>query len=407
MITPLSSSAIKRNYRYIIIAAGTLVLMSSIGFGRLTYLVILPEMKKGLHLSYTQAGLITTGSSIGFIIGSLIAGKLISYWSGRGVVGSAVLLLGISLGITGLSPTYLVSLWAQFISGVAVGIACVGIMAIPASWFIPRKRGRSTGVMAIGTGIGTTLSSLVLPKVILLYADQGWRISWYLVGLTVVFLSLIVYFLLRDKPEDIGLDPLAIVSVGPKNERKEKGSYLSATLWILCLIQLVWGIAYAIYYTFFVVRLTDEVGLNLNAAGTLWAVVGFVSIPSGLTGGFFSDLVGRKWGIFAVVLALTTSSIGIALTRMTLSLYLFGLLGGLVFNGLPPIIAAACQDNFEPTWIANAIGITIVFSALGQAIGPWFGGFLADTTGSFVWVYMVAASLFTIGAWLSLALKRI
>lgn len=406
MFSLLNSSTIKRNYRYIIIAVGTLVLMSSIGFGRLTYPVVLPEMKKGLHLTYTQAGLITTGNSIGFIIGSLIAGKLISCWSGRVVVGSAVLLLGISLGTTGLSPTYMVSLGAQFIAGLAVGIACVGIMAIPASWFMPRKRGRSIGVMGVGTGIGTTLSSLVLPWVIVLYADRGWRISWYLVGLTVVFLSVIVYIFLRDKPEDIGLDPLKIISVEAKNEKKEKGSYSSATLWILCLIQLVWGIAYSIYYTFFVVRLTNEVGLNLNAAGTLWAVVGFVSIPSGLMGGLFSDLVGRKWGIFAVILALTISSVGIALTRMTFSLYLFGMIGGLAFNGVPPIIAAACQDSFEQTWIANAIGLTLVFSALGQAIGPWFGGFLADTTGSFVWVYMAAASLFIVGAWLSLALKR-
>ncbi len=401
----MNRSVIKLNYRYVIAAAGILVLMSCIGLGRLTYPIILPAMKKGLDLTYTQAGLITTGNSAGFVVGSLIAGWLISRWGPRLITSCGMLGLGIALGTIGLSPTYLVSLCAQLIAGMGVGIGCVGIMAIPASWFIPRRRGAATGVMNIGTGIGTTLSGLVLPNVMVLYEAQGWRISWYIVGLTVMFLSIIVYFVLRDRPEDIGLRPPELVDTKIRHKGGEKESYFSITLWILCLIQLIWGIAYAIYYTFFVIRLTDGVGLKLDVAGSIWAVVGLISIVSGLICGFFSDLVGRRRGILIILLALATSAAGIALNRVTLGFYLFGVIGGLVFNGLPPVIAAACQDRFEPEWIPNAIGFTLVFSALGQGIGPWFGGFLADTVGSFVWVYIAAASLFMAGGALSLALK--
>ncbi len=399
----MNPSIIRANYRYVIAGAGILVLMACIGLGRLTYPIILPAMKKGLNLTYTQAGFITTGNSVGFVVGSLIAGWLISRWGPRLITSCGMLGLGIALGTIGLSPTYLMSLCAQLIAGTGVGIGCVGIMAIPASWFIPRRRGAATGVMNIGTGIGTTLSGLILPNVMGL--AQGWRMSWYIVGLTVIFLSIIVYFALRDGPEDIGLKPPELVDTRTHHENGEKESYFSTTLSILCLIQLIWGIAYAIYYTFFVIRLTDGVGLKLDVAGSIWAVVGLVSIVSGLLCGFFSDLVGRKQGILIVLLALALSAAGIALNRETFGFYLFGAIGGLVFNGLPPVIAAACQDRFDPDWIPKAIGFTLVFSALGQGIGPWLGGFLADMVNSFVWVYIAAALLFIGSGALSLTLK--
>ncbi len=51
------------HYAWIIAFTGTLVTILAHGFGRMSYSVILPPMKDGLMLNYTQLGSIATGNS--------------------------------------------------------------------------------------------------------------------------------------------------------------------------------------------------------------------------------------------------------------------------------------------------------------------------------------------------------
>jgi hypothetical protein len=52
------------HYAWVIAFTGVLVLLLAQGFGRMSYSVILPSMKDGLLLTYTQVGLIGTGNFI-------------------------------------------------------------------------------------------------------------------------------------------------------------------------------------------------------------------------------------------------------------------------------------------------------------------------------------------------------
>ena len=64
------------HYAWIIAFTGTLVLLLAQGFGRMSHSVILPPMKEGLSLSYTQVGLIGTASAEGTVPCSPISPSL-------------------------------------------------------------------------------------------------------------------------------------------------------------------------------------------------------------------------------------------------------------------------------------------------------------------------------------------
>ena len=64
------------HYAWIIACTGTLVVLLAHGFGRMSYSVLLPAMRDGLHFSYTQLGLIGTGNFIGYLSLSIVGGFL-------------------------------------------------------------------------------------------------------------------------------------------------------------------------------------------------------------------------------------------------------------------------------------------------------------------------------------------
>ena len=65
---------VKKHYAWVIAWTGALVVLFAHGFGRMSYSVILPPMKKGLSLTYTQVGLIGTGNFIGYLCLAVIGG---------------------------------------------------------------------------------------------------------------------------------------------------------------------------------------------------------------------------------------------------------------------------------------------------------------------------------------------
>lgn len=64
------------HYAQIIAFTGTLVTILDYGFSRLSYSVILPAMKDGLLLNYTQLGSLATGNFIGYLSLAISGGFL-------------------------------------------------------------------------------------------------------------------------------------------------------------------------------------------------------------------------------------------------------------------------------------------------------------------------------------------
>ncbi len=96
------------HYAWIIAFTGTLVTILAHGFGRLSYAVILPSMKDGLLLNYTQLGSIATGNFIGYLSLAIIGGFLAARFGIRKTVFISLLVIGVSLFLTGLANSFFI-----------------------------------------------------------------------------------------------------------------------------------------------------------------------------------------------------------------------------------------------------------------------------------------------------------
>jgi len=96
----------KLHYGWIVIFMGLATTVAAHGFGRMAYTIILPAMKDGLKFDYTQLGLLGTGNFIGYLSMAIIGGFLAARFGTRIVITFALILMGVSMILTGLADSF-------------------------------------------------------------------------------------------------------------------------------------------------------------------------------------------------------------------------------------------------------------------------------------------------------------
>jgi sugar phosphate permease len=402
----------KLHYGWIVIFMGLLTTIAAHGFGRMSYTIILPAMKDGLHLNYTQLGLLGTGNFIGYLTMAIIGGFLAARFGTRIVITLALVLMGVTMILTGLAQSFGFAFAMRLLTGLGNGAAYVPAMALGSAWFAMKKRGFATGIVSGGIGAGTLISGLVVPPILASFGQNGWRFSWYILGAAVLVISGIVYGFVRSRPDQMGLQPVGTEETPAVSSEIKKVSALQWTgvikmgsVWYLGAVYFFYGLSYIIYMVFFAAYLVKEMGFAQEAAGGVWALVGGLSIFCGVIWGGISDRLGRSKGAALAYLVLGLSYIIYALVKAKFGIYLSAVMFGLTAWSIPTIMAAAAGDLVGPRLAPAGLGFITLFFGIGQALGPALGGYLADTTQSFTVPFLTAGGISLVGMISSFFLK--
>jgi MFS family permease len=390
----------KLHYGWIVIFMGFLTTIAAHGFGRMSYTIILPAMKDGLHFNYTQLGLLGTGNFIGYLTMAIIGGFLAARFGTRIVITVALILMGVTMILTGLAQSFGSAFAMRLLTGLGNGASYVPAMALGSAWFAMKKRGFATGIVSAGIGAGTLISGLVVPPILTAFGLNGWRYSWYILGVAVVLISGVVYVFVRSRPDEKGLQQVGASSLQWTSVIK------MGSVWYLGVIYFFYGLSYIIYMTFFAAYLVKEMGFTQEWAGGLWAMVGGLSIFCGVIWGGISDRLGRSKGSALAYLVLALSYIIYALIKVKFGFYLSAIVFGLTAWSIPTIMAAAAGDFVGPRLAPAGLGFITLFFGIGQALGPALGGYLADASKTFAIPFLVAGGISLIGMVLSFYLKK-
>ncbi|MDX1709183.1 MAG: MFS transporter [Desulfobacterales bacterium] len=406
----------KRHYGWVVVFMGLLTTIAAHGFGRMSYTVILPAMKNDLGFSNYYMGLLSTGNFIGYLAMALIGGFLAARFGTRMVIAAALILMGITMVLTGLAQSFGFAFAMRLLTGLGNGASYVPAMALGSAWFAMRRRGFATGIVSAGIGLGMMIASLGVTRILALLGPNGWRMSWYFLGGAVILISGVVFKFVRSRPEEMGLqqvgqdttsDPASEPASAAKvSSLKWTGVIKMGTIWYLGVVYFFYGFSYVIYLTFFKEYLTGEMGLSSVWAGNLFALAGGLSIFCGVIWGNISDVLGRSRGAALAYLVLGLSYIIYALIKVDIGFYLSATLFGLTAWSIPTIMAAAAGDFVGPRLAPAGLGFITLFFGIGQALGPAFGGYLADASGSFTLPFLVAGVISFAGMVLSLYLKK-
>ncbi|MFO7460052.1 MAG: MFS transporter [Desulfatiglandales bacterium] len=405
----------KIHYGWVVIFMGLLTTIAAHGFGRMAYTIILPAMKDGLKLDYEQLGLLASGNLAGYLIMALIGGLLAARFGTRIVITLALVLLGITLMLTGLAQSFGYALTMRFLTGVGNAASYIPAMALGSAWFAMKRRGFATGIVSGGIGAGTLISGLLVPPIVSAYGIEGWRYAWYVLGAIAILIAGVVCSLIRSRPDEKGLLPVGVSQkeIPPATPAGSKVSalqwsavYRMGKVWYLGLVYFFYGFSYIIYMTFFAAYLEKEMGFSKAYAGGLWAMVGGLSVFCGVIWGGISDRLGRSRGAALAYLVLALSYISYALIKVEFGFYLSAAIFGMTAWSIPTIMAAAAGDFVGPRLAPAGLGFITLFFGIGQVIGPWIGGKLAVSSGSFTYPFLLAGGASILGMIASLFLRR-
>jgi MFS family permease len=387
------------HYGFVVLGLVILVVFSALGLARFGYTSILPAMQAALQLSNTQTGVLQSWNLIGYLVTVVFSGVLAARFGPRVVIAVGLLVVVLGMGLTGLIPTFGAGCAGRFLAGVGGASSNVPAMALLSAWFGARRRGLAAGAGAAGSSVGLIVTGPLVPAILQRAGADGWRVSWaVLAGLTLLVFTAAALFL-RNRPAEKGLRPIGESEAESRPAAAAASVldwasvYRSRLLWKLAAIYFGFGFSYIIYSTFFVRYLTGEAGFSRSGAGGLWLQVGVVSIVGGFLWGSVSDRWGRRAALFWVFGLQGTAFLLFGLGREAWSVYSSAALFAATAWSVPALMAALCGDLFGARLAPAALGLITLVFGLGQALGPYLAGAIADATHSFAPAFLLAGAV--------------
>jgi MFS family permease len=372
--------------------------------------MLLPSMAGPLNLSYSQMGYISTANFIGYLIAVLLGGVIAGKTGARKLIFASLLLVGVSMLLISQAKYFGQVLVLYTLTGMGSGASNVPMMSLVSTWFSRKMRGRAAGFIVIGSGFAIILSGKFIPAINDVFGQNGWRINWLILGASSILISFLCLLLLRNRPEDKGLQPAGNENTGPASPSstgvKTASIYREKIIYFLGIIYFLFGYTYVIYATFIVTTLVHEHGFSESVAGNFWSWVGFLSLFSGPIFGTLSDKLGRKTGLITVFSFQMLAYLFVAFKLPDVMLYVSIFCFGLVAWSIPSIMIAAISDYVGAVRAVAAFGFVTFIFGLGQISGPAVAGVLAETSGSFSSSFLMAGILAGLAILLSAFLTK-
>jgi MFS family permease len=329
---------------------------------------------------------ISTAALLNFLCmgpASFLWGALSDRFGTRAVVLAGGALLG--LGLVAASQAGTVGQF-QILFGMIIGVAAgsfyAPLTATATRWFT-RHRSLAVALISAGFAIG---SMTISPFARWLIDDYGWRIAMLTLGALSWLLIIPAALLVRKPPAP----PRAAAGAGTISADRE----FTVTR-ALCTPQFA-----AISFTYFaccaahsgpifhMVSYAIDCGVPAMAAATVFGAAGVASLSGRIIGGLAADRIGAKQMI-VFGLALQAFSVSLyVFTRDLASFYGLALMFGFSYGAVMPLYAILVREYFGARIMGTMFGAVNMASTLGMAIGPWAGGWLYDSYGSYFWLYI-------------------
>jgi predicted MFS family arabinose efflux permease len=372
----------------------------SLGIARFAYGLLLPPMRTDLGWSYALAGAMNTSNAAGYLLGALLTPVLLRRFSAGAVLMAGSLLASVLIALSGLSTDTTVWLAQRLAVGIASAMVFVtgGLMAARLGATDPARAGLLIGLYYGGTGVGISLSALVVPLVLQSAAGQPHAWAWGWAALAVLCFAAAA--LLRWPVAQLAR--LAAPGAAAGSAPAPGSARVSVRRFGFALAGYgMFGVGYIGYMTF-VVALLREQGQSATSITVFYALLGVAVMVSPRLWAWLLDRYkdGRPLALLNALLGLAT--LLPALSSAWPLVLLSGLLFGAVFLSLVASTTALVRHNLPPAQWASGIGaFTIVFAA-GQIVGPIMVGWVSDGAGGLARGFVLSALALWIGAGLAL-----
>ena len=383
---------IKRNYHWLV---AVLVFLEMIVFGGLlnSASVYINPISRSLGVSVTDYSVAMMPYTVSCFIGTSFSGFFFNRFGYKKSAIVSLIIISLSLVLTATAQNLVVFSISKIIFGIGYG-ACftAGAVRVVKDWF-HKHQGLILGAVSMSTGLGGSLMTILLTKVI---QSSGWRAANILAAALIIGIALL-YLLLKDHPEQMGLKPYG--ADAPQKPGKKLQQYHEAPIsdkkpmarpmfWLMCLC--VVGNCVSTYTTSsYLYPHFQSVGYTADQAAMYQSTFMLALALVKLGAGFLHDRFGVKPVMIGCMIAGMVGQLSLGLTSnaaiSTVAVILFS--GSLCMTTIMiPLIAAPL---FGHKACLQLNGIFLGLSSLSALFANPISGMCFDHYGVYTPVFKV------------------
>jgi MFS family permease len=357
--------------------AAALTLSTIGGVGMWSVVVALPTVQAEFGVTRAAASFPYTLTMLGFGVGGIMMGRLSDRYGVRlPLVGATCAL---ALGYVAASMSSSVLMYAT-VHGLLIGMlgssASFGPLLADISHWFERRRGLAVAIVASGN----YLAGAVWPPIVqYLIEAVGWRSAHLYIGVICLVTMLPLTFAMRrPSPHDTAASAAAV----PLRASMPPGVSPFALQTLLMIAGVACCVAMSMPQVHIVAYCAD-LGYGPAVGAQMLSTMLAFGIISRLASGWIADRIG----------GLRTLLLGSALQGMALllyipfdglsSLFIVSALFGLFQGGIVPSYAIIIREYFAPNEAGGRVGLVIMATLFGMALGGWMSGAVFDLTGSY------------------------
>ncbi|WP_423957239.1 YbfB/YjiJ family MFS transporter [Bradyrhizobium sp.] len=385
---PLESSSSSAHPARLILTL-SLAPIVGLGIGRFAYALVLPDMRDSLHWSYSTAGFMNTVNAAGYLLGALMASRLVKRFGWSATVRGGTLSCVVSLAMCALSGNFIVLSLARLIAGfgAAAGFVGGGALAAMIAQSRPERANFLLSLFYAGPGLGILLSGLIAPFVLRAFGPGSWWIVWWAMALLAAAMTV----------------PLLVTHFGDRAGITAAGAARFAMLPVAIYLAgyFLFGAGYIAYMTFMIAYVRDAGG-GATAQAAFWGLIGLSAF---VTPWVWRGVLALDRGGLATAIILAVNATGAALPifgHSTALLAVSAVVFGVAFFAVVGSTTAFVRFNYPPAAWPTAIAAMTVSFGIGQTLGPTVVGAITDTLGSLSYALNVSAAMLALGAILAL-----
>src|SRR5215475_9221962 len=344
------------------------------GVGMWSYMVALPAIQAEFGVTRADASLPFTLFMLGFAAGGVLMGRLADRFG---------IALPLGIGTLTLSAGYLAAAWSPNLWLVALAHGLIGIgcsasfgpmMTDISHWFL-RRRGIAVALAAVGN---YTAGALWPPVVQHFISTSGWRATHFGIGLFCLVTIMPLVYAMRARIDDQHAE-----TDNAAARRLAEAPFSPLTLQILlCIAGVGCCVAMAMPQVH-IVAYCGDLGYGVARGAEMLSIMLGFGIISRIASGFIADRIG---GVATLLLGSVLQGVALFLYLWfdgLASLYVISALFGLFQGGIVPSYAIIVREYFPPREAGTRLGITLMATLFGMALGGWMSGVIFDFTGSY------------------------
>jgi MFS family permease len=363
---------------------------------------------------------ISFAASLGSLVNGLsqpVLGRFVDAYGARRVmlVSLAIFGVGTILLYATFNLMFFVLLFGILLPIASGGASLTTTNAMLSRWF-HRQRAMVLSLNTAGASVGALL---LVPLAMLLLHLTDWRVTWAVLGVVIVVLTLPLGFVfLRDDPSSMGLlpdgdplstagDPASATSAapGPLETDSWHLACRSAPFWQITSAYFICGFTTAILNTHFVPYALDQ-GFSPATAASAFGVLSGLNVFGVLVVGILADRVGRKDLLAWVYAARGCAYALLLLAPGAWSLWSFAVVLGVSYWASAPLTASLTADVYGLKALGTLSGMSFLAHQIGGAASIQFAGVMRDLTGSYTVPFAVAGLLLLPAALAAFAIRE-